>query len=384
MFRIYTDAVRDYHKVLEKAFRTGDPREESLYIDLADRYIYFNLSGKYQGRLKIEADKLDTDSEDPDSVGFWVNLPTFVALCLEYPTIDYSPQHRTFSYAGDEFSLSTVVEPYDGSVFDEPKNSPTPFEVYDITADLSRVVKAFHFMGIVTASVTEKNYAGVVFIGDSVASGNGVDLYESKLSVTVPEQFPIKLGSAIQTAFVDALTEGRSLVMSRAPEDEGLRIYVYINDGEMVIAYPEEASLHYAAVTNPEFRKKFEHETYIDVLRAELNNILRFFAQFRKGDSVDPYLSLEIKNSPTESVLSIVSRSEKNIGTRQVALQEVSQELAGAVVGVQQQNVHRAVSSLSGERLRIQMTGNNADPAINLLNPNDPSEHIATIKSYDE
>lgn len=365
---IFSDLISKYSRLIQVGYDVGDPRSESLYLDLHNGVIYFELRGRLQGKLCFEMDSNEIDKSLLPA--FWVNLPTFLSLVKEYDFFEYDIDDGVFYKEKEHFNLSILEEPFSSVDFSDFKDNSNKYEFITSESDniIFNILKAYSFTGEVLKE--GRNYKGVCLIKDKVGAANGFNMYEAENSVDVGED-PILLN--IQTGPIF-----RDLEIIRMYVN-GNRIYFTDTNEEIILYTPMESNLFYPQLTDKSFRNKFEHDTYISVNRKLLKEVIDFLNDFKKGDDSDVYITVEAKEDDDSSVYALLKTGgDKNRATRQISLLTASSELLDTPIRMHRESLSKGISLLNGDVVNLQM--NSEAPAINIVGDGTDNHHLVTVR----
>lgn len=378
MVRIYSDYVRKYEKVIKRGYKEGDPRTESVYINFADGSLYFKLDGVFQGKLSLGGIENVEESESLETNGIWVDLLTFATLCGEYPWIEFDPVEKKFSHGGEEFHLSTIVEDFDPVDFDYEGDDTNVYEIPH--TGVPSILNSFGYTPSNDAPINGKNFYGISFIGDKVSGSDSLSLYEGESGIEIDSEYPVKLHP--QSKVVFDVMKDQELHLNMAVV--GQRIYFNFDNGELLLYFPEVANLYTPDLLDPNFRSKIEYDTYVEVERNTLMDIMSFFQSF-KGKSSEDYITLSIEDTNN---LGVKYKNNKNTGKRFVPVSQKSESLIGIETSVFLGRLRHAVATLSrsiengkeDDSVQIQIPTDEGKPTINIVIPGNETQHVTMAR----
>lgn len=380
---INTERINYYADIISKAFVKGDPRSESVYVNVSNGNLYFHYLSRYQGKLSISVEESpDTREDDEEDIqGFWVNLPAFLALCSEYPEFSIDPHTGEVFQHNDSYHISTIVEehlPIDFSAYEEGEH----FELTD--SDKRAIHNAISFTPSGKGVIEDRDYSGIAIIENSVTGSDSITLYEGYLNFSVGKR-PMLFGPEVNGLFNHVSAKGGSVDIYRRTYEGGREHYfVFLdsssNNGEMVIAYAPYNSLHYPAVNDPAFREKFEHDTHVTTSAKALNGTLRFFSRFKDSGTSESYVKLHIGTKDSNPALYVGYTTSKNAAMREIPGSEADVELIDHESDFEHSSLQQALrlgASENDDTVEIYLPSDDSKPAVDVkMKATEDREHI--------
>lgn len=360
--KIKTENFKRFSSPIYASYVQGDRNGENMYLDFENSCAYFS-NDSFIAKLKFDFEI--EDPSDNDLQNILVDKKMFLALCNEFEELTLDSEYN-FSYEEEKFHIPHEIEKQDYPDFDY-----NDFESYHLSSSVLRNVRAAsQYMG---PSDPQENYYGVNIKGDRVVGTDSAQVFEAQVKEDNIDFPDIKIkGDIVRLVLTISEFEVCNLNYNENTDE----LYFTFGDNqELDIATTQQDNLRMPDVVDDEFVEKYNHDTFFDVEKTELLDILEFFQVFVRNER-NERLYLHIVG---EDSLSIESQSESK-GNRNIDLHDCSGDLVGEGIWIPRALVVKAVKSIEDDFIKFKI--DTEAPAFDIIGKNNDEKHIATVRLY--
>jgi len=362
--KIKTEAFRRFSNPILSSYVKGDPDGELMYLNFEDSKAYFS-SDAFMAKLNFVCEI--QEPEDNDIKNIKVDKQMFLALCEQYEELILDKDH-IFSYEEERFDIRPVVISGEIPIDDYPEFDASNFEMYQFNSALLKNIRAATpYMGVYDPQV---NRFGVKLVKRGVVGTDGVQVFEAQMGDDQEELPEVCIkGELIKIISTMAETEVCYLRYSESTDE---LYFTFGENEECSLATEQGRNFKIPDMEDEKFIKKFHHDTFIVLEKADLVDVLEFFSVFVKNER-NERIYFNIKN---ETTFSVESQAESR-GNRDLKIVECSPELIGEGFWVPRLYVLKAVRSIEDDFVVLEI--DTTAPAFNAVGKNNKEAHIATV-----
>ena len=355
---IKTENFQKYSRLILVPYDKASRLRSHIYLD------FKNKKAIITGNEMNCAFTFDHDDSEMDS--FYVSIPEFLALCNAYESLTITKHFNSkkelvfnLSYGDEVFEISTFTEE-EPDISANDINDPDTVSLSLNNQDIVRIKNAINFMG-----QKEEDFLTGLKISSHIYSADGSRLYEANMSFQTENSYSIdkELSQVITSIPDDKLT--LSVTPSGNVVVKGNNIYC-VSSLMKDLALKEDFD-------DPDFIKRYDHDSFIIVSKSGLLQILDFFAPFVNNDK-NERLILNVEDNK----LAIQAKGV-NIGTRYLDILDSNlTEIIANDIWVSRNMVYDSVTIIEDENICIQMGDSDAS-AYNVSGENNKDVHVTNV-----
>jgi len=351
--KIDTNNLKRYLPIPLSTITRGHRLYESIYFNFEDSYLY--TFGETVTRVKFEY------TGEPEE-NFFVPLDKFVLLVNSYDILELND--KVFSSGRDSFELAHFVDEDMGTpeFHTCSNNEPMTF-----TSSLIKDIKNSLYF-IEPGLYPELD--GVFVRNNHLISTNKVGFYDKIIEEMEDITLPLNV-----IKILTLLKDDHEIQM----HTENGRILMSIDNGQVEINIPTALNLNIPDTQSEGFINSYNHDTNIQMNRAELEEIFKFIVPFSKEQPSERTMISIINESTIQ-----IKIMDTNKITKEMTISSCSPELVGANVWISASMVRTALAYITDTDIKMQISPNS--PAINFIGVSSEDLHviISQIRQQEE